>query len=755
MVLGKFPCQHQGVVHWAPYVAGKAPALVLPLITLRKTRIALEFALKVKARRSTSVFWVHAGNAARMEKAYLDIAKKVNISGWNAPDVKPLELVKTWFEAESTSNWILIVDNADDHDLFFGNGEAHKGDSTRRLADSFPRSSNGSILLTTRNKQVGLSFTTARDVLNVEALSLSESEELLAARLAHDSSNVQPYAELANLLERLPLALVQAAAFMSMQSLSVSEYLALYQRGDSSRDQLLCDDFEDDVRDPECKNPVIHTFAISFQQIQLQDRTGARLLAHMSMLDAQAIPRSLLPHNKDPVLFTKAIGTLKAYSLISSSNLTTLQHPDQQFDLHRLVRLAMRSWLRLNGDLEKWTAKTTRSLSNKVYSVKSKYRDGWVAQLPHLLIILSAANTFTRHQSPKPSEEFQDGSSTQALVQAKLRFRVSEYLDQQGKHLLAEKMIRDALEVMTALLGPENLEVLDGLDHQARISRNLYNYNLAEQLSLQVLGIREKIQGKEHYATAKTLMHLGSAVYGLGRYGEAEEIQRHGLDLLRAGLGADDPLILSYLRRLAGTLYKQKQYEAAGKLYREVCREQEKVLGKDHHSTLTSLSELTIVLHKNGEQEEAEDILRSVLAKRLELFGGEHYKICHSMQDLGLVLFAQKRFKEAEEMLCNALDKAGRNRVKELEHPDDLIYIENYAYVLFAQKRYSEAEPLFLRAYEGQRARLGADHHKTQRVLGRYQRAREKLEEPSDSNVGRIRRRFIDCESVATMIHQS
>ena len=245
-----------------------APSLMAePLTDLRKTRIALEFAQKTKASQSTSVFWVHAGNAARMEKAYHDIAKKVNIGGWDDPNVKPLQLAKNWFEDESTSNWILIVDNADDYDLLFGKDEACDVDSTRRLADSFPRSSNGSILLTTRNKQVGLSFTTARNVLDVEALSLIESEELLAARLGHDSSNVQPYAELANMLERLPLALVQAAAFVSIQSLSVSEYLKLYRESDSSRNQLLCDDFEDDVRDPDCKNPVIHIFAISFQQI--------------------------------------------------------------------------------------------------------------------------------------------------------------------------------------------------------------------------------------------------------------------------------------------------------------------------------------------------------------------------------------------------------------------------------------------------------------------------------------------------------
>ena len=365
----------------------------------------------------------------------------------------------------------------------------------------------------------------------------------------------------------------------------------------------------------------------------MQDPAAARLLSYMSMLDAQAIPRSLLPHRKEPVLFSKAIGTLKAYSLITSGNLTTLQvkEPDQQFDLHRLVRLAMRSWLRLNGDLEKWTTRTTKSLTNKLYSIKSKHRDGWAAQLPHLLIILSADYPLSKHLSPGTSEKSQRKLSAQALIKARLRFRVSEYLDQQGKYDLAGKMVEESLEVMTAPLDPEDAEVLDALDLKARVSRNLCHYQAAEQLSLQVLGIREKIQGKEHPDTARTLLCLGSAVCGLGRYEEAEAIQRHSLDLLREGLGADDPLVLSNLRKLARTLHKQGQYGPAEEIYREICQKQENVLRKDHHSTLTSLNELATNLYRQGELKKAEEMLRSVLVKREELFGSEHHKTIHSM----------------------------------------------------------------------------------------------------------------------------
>lgn len=113
----------------------------------RKTRIALEAAYKWKRLKSTSIFWVHASTRRRVEKDYLDIAQEVGIVGWDSPNpqIDILRLVKDWFEKTALGHWILILDNADDADLLFGSS---------RLADYFPRSLNGAILLTTRNKLV-------------------------------------------------------------------------------------------------------------------------------------------------------------------------------------------------------------------------------------------------------------------------------------------------------------------------------------------------------------------------------------------------------------------------------------------------------------------------------------------------------------------------------------------------------------------------------------------------------------------------
>lgn len=107
----------------------------------RKTRIAHEYAYKWKNSTTTSVFWVHAGTRQRIEKDYLDIAKEVGIPGWENSGCDQLAVVKDWFERKIPGRWILVLDNADDIDMLYGDSS--------RLADFFPRAANGIILLTT------------------------------------------------------------------------------------------------------------------------------------------------------------------------------------------------------------------------------------------------------------------------------------------------------------------------------------------------------------------------------------------------------------------------------------------------------------------------------------------------------------------------------------------------------------------------------------------------------------------------------
>lgn len=78
----------------------------------------------------------------------------------------------------------------------------------------------------------------------------------------------------------------------------------------------------------------------------------------------------------------EAIGTLKAYAFI------TQRGEEESFDLHRLVRLAMMSWLRGTEELEvqfqKWTTKVMERLAAEFPKPEHNNRSIWIRYLPHV-----------------------------------------------------------------------------------------------------------------------------------------------------------------------------------------------------------------------------------------------------------------------------------------------------------------------------------------------------------------------------------
>ena len=91
------------------------------------------------------------------------------------------------------------------------------------------------------------------------------------------------------------------------------------------------------------------TWLISFEQIRHRNPLAADYLSFMACIDPKDIPQSLLPAGASRKRETDAIGTLDTYSFI-------IRRPaDLDLDLHRLVHLATRNWLRKEGLITQWT----------------------------------------------------------------------------------------------------------------------------------------------------------------------------------------------------------------------------------------------------------------------------------------------------------------------------------------------------------------------------------------------------------------
>jgi len=258
---------------------------------------------------------------------------------------------------ESTGQWLLILDGADDIDMLYKN--AYDNSKSLALIDYLPSSCYGSIIFTTRTqkaavKQAGSNIIKVYEMNHVEARIVLENSLIQKPTFEEDKAVVK----LLSLLACLPLAIVQAAAFINENGITVSLYTTLYENGEDEVIELLSKDFDDRNRYRVSKNPIATTWLISFNQIRLQDQLAADYLSFMSCLVPQRVPKSLLPLAQSQVKMVEAIGTLTAYSFI------TARETEESFDLHRLVHLATRNWLRTTRSLGTWTQRTLSRLAD-------------------------------------------------------------------------------------------------------------------------------------------------------------------------------------------------------------------------------------------------------------------------------------------------------------------------------------------------------------------------------------------------------
>lgn len=158
------------------------------------------------------------------------------------------------------------------------------------------------------------------------------------------------------LLTQLPLAIAQAAAYINENRTTSSDYLTLLDCQEQAIIELLTEEFEDDARYSDLKNPVATTWLISFRMIQQRNWLAADYMSLVTYIDHEDIPKLLLPPGPSPKCEMDAIGILIAYSFI------TIRPEDAALDLHRLVHLTIRNLLREEGSLAEWMFRATMHL---------------------------------------------------------------------------------------------------------------------------------------------------------------------------------------------------------------------------------------------------------------------------------------------------------------------------------------------------------------------------------------------------------
>ena len=546
-----------------------------------KSQIAIEYSYHFQDYHSDSwVFWVHAGSRRRFKEGYRAIADLVKIPDRNDTAADVLQLVCEWLRRESTKTWLLILDNADDPSVFEDSHDKELGvkmesryESPQSLYAFVPQTRNGFVLITSRNKTVARRLTgDDKGVLTVQPMPRQEACVLLQKKLA-SNGDAEDVARLVQALDYIPLALTQAAAFISERAprFTVRKYLEVLEGG-VAQANLLFEDSGNIRRDHSAASSIGDTLQLSFDHIERIAPSAARLLSLMSFFRSDGIQDYLLvQYNDDKAAgpgsedenkfeFERDVSLLRDYCLITTNEQGNL------FIMHKLVQIVLKRWLKRNGELEEFKRSFLMIMSEAFPEDPYENLAKCMELFPHAEIAM--------HYRPV---DVQQGEYYGTVIRnAGLYAKATERYD------VAENMINSALSCCRETLGLQ-LPLTNSCAYKlASIFREQGKFSESQELNYQLLEMFQRTLSKEHPSSLSDLSNLAAIHLELGREEEALGFQNLVLELRRKSLGEDHPDTLSIMSDLAVTHRGLGHEEMALMLRKSVRDSRERLLRTAH-----------------------------------------------------------------------------------------------------------------------------------------------------------------------------
>ncbi|KAJ6543526.1 P-loop containing nucleoside triphosphate hydrolase protein [Mycena vulgaris] len=569
-----------------------------------KTQIALKFIEELSAHFS-DIFLIDTSTTETIDTGLKNIATTQNAGSTAQDSLK-------WLSS-TTVNWLLFFDNADDPNI--------------NLNKIFPRCKQGNILITSRNPSLRVyagGYSLVSDMEEPDAVDLL----LTSAAQAITPGNKEIAAEIVKALYHLPLAIIQAGAFIS-ESGAPDGYLALYVE---NRDQLLSEKPAQSHDDYAWT--VYTTWNISFQKLSKSAATILQLCSflHHKGISVEIFSRAsvydfplhgplkaevhkpleflsqfLGPTNTwDSFRFLKVMNEIKAYSLVS------FDRDGKLYSIHPLVHHWSRSTLTDQEQYHDWmVAIVGMSISGIPHH---NLQLASLKLLPHVDSLL-CGNTNIR-------PNFWSGYG-------RLYYYAKRLKD-------AEQLYIAALEHRRSVLGEDHLDTLYAVGVLASTYTRLGKLQEAEELEVVVLEKRRKILGEDHLQTLVTMGNLASTYYNLGKLQEAEELQVGVVEKRRKILGDDHPETLRAMGNLASTYHKLAKLQEAEELGVVVLEKQRKILGEDHSNTLDAMQDLAATCYHMNKFKEAEQFYVELLDRQTALLGADHPDTLEAANNLSI-----------------------------------------------------------------------------------------------------------------------
>jgi serine/threonine protein kinase len=573
-----------------------------------KTRLAVEHAWR-HGRRYRAVLFVLADSPDGLNSGLASLARGDLLDLLERNDPSENEVVSAvlrWLR--DNSGWLLILDNVDTKEALLA--------VTRLL----PSLVGGRVLITSRRRD----WPPSVDRQSLDVIPLAAATDFLLKRTVkdrrRDPDDVAQALRLAELLDSLPLALEQAAAYISHTQISISDYLEIWEKE--------CDSalswYDEGVMQYPASLAV--TWQGSFHQIAPTAQVLLRLLSHMApdpipveMLEVgveivrKAVPLRVEPSEAAPSRpLRDDLAELAALSLISRQG-TVLS-------MHRVVQEAIRQRIP-EGDRVAWIEKAI-SLAVEYAPFQaddSEHWPIWDALRPHISQLLAHA---IQQRVPASPSLTQLQTCLGILLYSK-----SLYSD-------AEPLMRGALETDKQLFGEHHHEVAIDLVNLANLLRDTDQMEEAEVLMRRGMQILQTSSTNQHPLIRRALNGLALLLMKMHRWDEAESFLRHALEIDQAKHGDDHAAVGHDLHNLSILLTSTGRASEAYPLILRSIAISQTVHGMVHPITARRLQIQAGMLRDQDRLPDAKLLLEESLRIFEQILGPHHPRTQSARRDL-------------------------------------------------------------------------------------------------------------------------